>query len=245
MNVSPEALDTWQRALHKARLRSPASFDQWFSSVQFDGLSDDGVLGLTARDEFVRDWVKTHFLPAMIGDLETASLASSSRRVAGSSYAEQEEADVEGSASMSCAGSVAGAASSGASSSFASSASTPAIRVDWRISSQLSEPIGTLPVAGGAANGNAGSEYPSAPRTIPPPARSSSPSSPPPSGPRTVVANGNYAQGASSYGGAAQMEASAGRDGRDSEPPRSSRRSPPGDGSGSARPPARAVGGLK
>ena len=63
MNVSPDAIDTWQRALHKARLRSPASFDQWFSSVQFDGLHD-GVLGLTARDEFVRDWVKTHFLPA-------------------------------------------------------------------------------------------------------------------------------------------------------------------------------------
>src|SRR5690606_39402289 len=52
--------------------RSPASFDQWFSSVQFDGLSD-GVLGLTARDEFVRDWVKTHFLPAMLGDLEQAA----------------------------------------------------------------------------------------------------------------------------------------------------------------------------
>ena len=65
MNVSPEAIDTWQRALQKARLRSPASFDQWFSSVQFDGLCD-GVLGLTARDEFVRDWVKTHFLPAML-----------------------------------------------------------------------------------------------------------------------------------------------------------------------------------
>src|ERR1044072_6800487 len=72
MNVSPEAIDTWQRALHKARLRSPASFDQWFSSVQFDGLSD-GVLGLTARDEFVRDWVKTHFLPAMLGDIEQAA----------------------------------------------------------------------------------------------------------------------------------------------------------------------------
>jgi len=53
-------------------LRSPASFDQWFSSVQFDGYRD-GVLGLTARDEFVRDWVKTHFLPAMLGDIEQAS----------------------------------------------------------------------------------------------------------------------------------------------------------------------------
>jgi chromosomal replication initiator protein len=71
MSVSSEAIDPWQRALQNARLRSPASFDQWFSSVQFDGLSD-GVLGLTARDEFVRDWVKTHFLPAMLGDIEQA-----------------------------------------------------------------------------------------------------------------------------------------------------------------------------
>jgi chromosomal replication initiator protein len=69
MIVTSEAIDPWQRALENARLRSPASFDQWFSSVQFDGLSD-GVLGLTARDEFVRDWVKTHFLPAMLGDME-------------------------------------------------------------------------------------------------------------------------------------------------------------------------------
>jgi chromosomal replication initiator protein len=72
MNLSSEAIDPWQHALQNARLRSPASFDQWFSSVQFDGLTN-GVLGLTARDEFVRDWVKTHFLPAMIGDIEQVS----------------------------------------------------------------------------------------------------------------------------------------------------------------------------
>ena len=71
MSLTAESIDPWQRALQNARLRSPASFDQWFSSVQFDGLSD-GVLGLTARDEFVRDWVKTHFLPAMLGDIEQA-----------------------------------------------------------------------------------------------------------------------------------------------------------------------------
>src|SRR5688572_24342022 len=98
MSVSTEANTLWQRALQNARLRSPASFDQWFSSVQFDGLQD-GVLGLTARDEFVRDWVKTHFLPAMLGDLE---------RLMGSE-------------------------------------SSHAIKVDWRISSQLSEPIGSPP----------------------------------------------------------------------------------------------------
>jgi chromosomal replication initiator protein len=98
MSLPLEAIDPWQRALQNARLRSPASFDQWFASVQFDGLSD-GVLGLTARDEFVRDWVKTHFLPAMLGDMEQTIGTS---------------ADA-------------------------------GIRVDWRISSQLAEPIGNLP----------------------------------------------------------------------------------------------------
>src|SRR5688572_28995108 len=84
MSLSLESIDPWQdpwqRALQNARLRSPASFDQWFSSVQFDGLSD-GVLGLTARDEFVRDWVKTHFLPAMLGDIERAAGPESTIRV--------------------------------------------------------------------------------------------------------------------------------------------------------------------
>jgi chromosomal replication initiator protein len=58
----------WQKAIDETRTRSPASFEQWFSSVQFDGLRD-GVLGLTARDEFVRDWVKAHFLPDLLGNL--------------------------------------------------------------------------------------------------------------------------------------------------------------------------------
>src|SRR6187402_2990668 len=98
MSLTAESIDPWQRALQNARLRSPASFDQWFSSVQFDGLSD-GVLGLTARDEFVRDWVKTHFLPAMLGDME---------QVTGTNV-------------------------------------DAGIRVDWRISSQLVAPIGSLP----------------------------------------------------------------------------------------------------
>lgn len=60
---------TWHQALERTRARSPASFEQWFSSVQVDSL-DDGVLSLTARDEFVRDWVKTHFLPDLVGQLE-------------------------------------------------------------------------------------------------------------------------------------------------------------------------------
>ena len=120
MSLTLEAIDPWQRALQNARLRSPASFDQWFSSVQFDGLID-GVLGLTARDEFVRDWVKTHFLPAMLGDIEAAA----------------------GVGPDTC------------------------IRVDWRISSQLADPIGVLPDAE-AVSTSAPSSRPS---SLPAPAR--------------------------------------------------------------------------
>src|SRR5690349_20172173 len=62
-------VDVWKQAIEQTRRRSPASFEQWFSSVQFDRL-DEGVLALTARDEFVRDWVKTHFLPEMLTHIE-------------------------------------------------------------------------------------------------------------------------------------------------------------------------------
>ena len=54
----------WDDAVAFTRTKSPASFDQWFSGVQFDGLSD-GVLSLRARDEFVREWVDDHFLPVL------------------------------------------------------------------------------------------------------------------------------------------------------------------------------------
>ena len=120
MSLTLEAIDPWQRALQNARLRSPASFDQWFSSVQFDGLID-GVLGLTARDEFVRDWVKTHFLPAMLGDIEAAA----------------------GVGPDTC------------------------IRVDWRISSQLADPIGVLPDAEAVSTAAPSSR----PSSLPAPAR--------------------------------------------------------------------------
>ncbi len=56
--------EAWRQALAFTRERSPASFDQWFSGVQFDGLTD-GVLGLRARDEFVRQWVDDYFLPTL------------------------------------------------------------------------------------------------------------------------------------------------------------------------------------
>jgi chromosomal replication initiator protein len=56
--------DLWNEAIAYTRGRSPGSFDQWFSGIQFDGLTD-GVLGLRARDEFVREWVDHHFLPTI------------------------------------------------------------------------------------------------------------------------------------------------------------------------------------
>ena len=61
-------MDLWLKAVNQTRTRSPAWFEQWFSSIQFDHL-EYGVLQLTARDEFVRDWVKTHFLPDLVGNL--------------------------------------------------------------------------------------------------------------------------------------------------------------------------------
>jgi chromosomal replication initiator protein len=54
----------WKDAIAFTRDKSPASFDQWFSGVQFDGLTD-GVLSLRARDEFVRQWVEDYFLPTL------------------------------------------------------------------------------------------------------------------------------------------------------------------------------------
>ena len=56
--------EIWNDAVAFTRERSPASFDQWFSGVQFDGITD-GVLVLRARDEFVREWVDDHFLPTL------------------------------------------------------------------------------------------------------------------------------------------------------------------------------------
>jgi chromosomal replication initiator protein len=58
----------WGLAVTYTREKSPASFDQWFAGVQFDDLTD-GVLSLTARDEFVRQWVDNYFLPTLAEQL--------------------------------------------------------------------------------------------------------------------------------------------------------------------------------
>jgi len=67
-----DVLATFEAAIAYTRDRSPASFDQWFSSVQFDAL-DDGVLSLRARDEFTREWVEDHFLPTLTDRIREAT----------------------------------------------------------------------------------------------------------------------------------------------------------------------------
>src|SRR6516162_6117114 len=62
----------WGEAVSFTREKSPASFDQWFSGVQFDGLTD-GVLSLRARDEFVRQWVDDYFVPTISERLRAAT----------------------------------------------------------------------------------------------------------------------------------------------------------------------------
>lgn len=61
----------WLQAIAKTKSRSPVTFEQWFSGVQFDGLKDN-VLCLSARDEFVRDWVHDHFVPDLVDQLALA-----------------------------------------------------------------------------------------------------------------------------------------------------------------------------
>lgn len=78
MHDSSSGANAWRAAVEHTKGRSPASFDQWFSSVQFERLSG-GVLYLTARDEFVRDWVRTHFLPELVAKLESLTGTSGLR----------------------------------------------------------------------------------------------------------------------------------------------------------------------
>jgi len=68
--VDPTLFDqAWASAIARTRSRSPSTFEQWFSGVQFDGF-EDGELRLSARDEFVRDWVHDHYVPDLLGHLE-------------------------------------------------------------------------------------------------------------------------------------------------------------------------------
>jgi chromosomal replication initiator protein len=60
----------WNEAVAFTRAKSPASFEQWFSGIQYDGMTD-GVVSLRARDEFVREWVDQHFLPTLVDFLRS------------------------------------------------------------------------------------------------------------------------------------------------------------------------------
>ncbi|MFP6687148.1 MAG: chromosomal replication initiator protein DnaA [Polyangiaceae bacterium] len=58
----------FEEAASRTRLRSPATFDQWFGGIQFEDLTD-GVLTLRAQNEFVLDWVRDNFIPHIVEDL--------------------------------------------------------------------------------------------------------------------------------------------------------------------------------
>src|SRR5690349_21165212 len=60
--------EAFRRAIEHTRSLSPGTFDQWFASVGFDDLTD-GVLTLRVQNEFVQDWVRDNFLPALTGKL--------------------------------------------------------------------------------------------------------------------------------------------------------------------------------
>jgi chromosomal replication initiator protein len=64
VSLSQTAKELWEGAVAYTRARSPSSFDQWFAGIQFDALTD-GVLSLRARDEFVLEWVRDHFVPTL------------------------------------------------------------------------------------------------------------------------------------------------------------------------------------
>ncbi len=55
-------------AFEHARAASPASFAQWMTGIQIDGFAD-GVLHLTAANEFVLEWVKVNFLERIVDKL--------------------------------------------------------------------------------------------------------------------------------------------------------------------------------
>lgn len=60
----------WNEAVAFTRAKSPATFEQWFSGVQYDGMTD-GIVCLRACNEFVRDWVDQHFLPTLVDYLRS------------------------------------------------------------------------------------------------------------------------------------------------------------------------------
>ena len=56
--------EVWNAAIAELRSKAPGSFDRWFSSIQYDGLTD-GVLQLRATNALVRDFVSDHYLSVL------------------------------------------------------------------------------------------------------------------------------------------------------------------------------------
>jgi chromosomal replication initiator protein len=69
MKFPIDTRDAWQTAVADTKSRSPSTFAQWFSGVQFDGI-EDGELRLAANNEFVRDWVMTHYINELVRHLD-------------------------------------------------------------------------------------------------------------------------------------------------------------------------------
>jgi chromosomal replication initiator protein len=63
-NVTGDPRNVFDQAVEHTRALSPATFDQWFGGVQFDDLTD-GVLTLRVQNEFVLEWVRANFVPAL------------------------------------------------------------------------------------------------------------------------------------------------------------------------------------
>jgi chromosomal replication initiator protein len=70
--IVPNLREHWEEAVAHTRARSPATFDRWFSAIQFDDMTD-GVVSLRARDMFVRDWVFEHYLPPVVERLREST----------------------------------------------------------------------------------------------------------------------------------------------------------------------------
>ncbi|MBX3183193.1 MAG: chromosomal replication initiator protein DnaA [Polyangiaceae bacterium] len=67
--MTSESLDIWAAAIERTRKACPGTFEQWFCSIQLDHIAP-GRLELAARDEFVRDWVRDHYLSTLVGAIE-------------------------------------------------------------------------------------------------------------------------------------------------------------------------------
>ena len=63
-NATGDPRTVFDQAVEHTRALSPATFDQWFGGVQFDDLTD-GVLTLRVQNEFVLEWVRANFVPAL------------------------------------------------------------------------------------------------------------------------------------------------------------------------------------